>query len=82
MVLAHVSCQDGHPIAYIFHALTPTEPHWDQIEKEMMAIVYGLGKFHQYTYGRYILVYYDHKLLESILKISVSCAQEIAAHNS
>ncbi len=42
MVLAHVSCQDGHSIANTFRALTDTEQHWDQIEKEMMAIVYSL----------------------------------------
>uniref|UniRef100_A0AAY4BL29 Reverse transcriptase/retrotransposon-derived protein RNase H-like domain-containing protein n=1 Tax=Denticeps clupeoides TaxID=299321 RepID=A0AAY4BL29_9TELE len=44
--------QMGVPIAYGSRALTPTERGYAQIEKECLAIVYGMEKFHQYTYGR------------------------------
>ena len=32
--------------------LTPTQQKYAQIEKETLAIVYGVQKFHQYIYGR------------------------------
>ena len=34
----------------------------------MLAIVFGLEKFHQFTYGRFVTVESDHKPLESIAK--------------
>ena len=39
-----------------------------QIEKELLAIVFGMEKFEGYTYGRKVLVDTDHKPLESIMK--------------
>lgn len=66
--------QCGQPIAYISRALTPTEQRYAQIEKECLAIVYALERFHQYTFGRSVLVYSDHKPLESILKKPLASA--------
>ena len=43
--------QKGKPIAYASRALTDTETRYAQIEKEMLAIVFSLEKFHQYTLG-------------------------------
>ena len=43
--------QKGKPIAYASRALTDTEERYAQIEKEMLAIVFSLEKFHQYTFG-------------------------------
>ena len=34
----------------------------------MLAIVYALEKFNQFTYGRHVTIYSDHKPLEAILK--------------
>lgn len=58
--------QDGHPIAYASRSLTQCEQHYAQIEKELLAIVYGLERFHQFTYGREVTIHSDHKPLESI----------------
>ena len=66
--------QRGQPIAYISRALTPTEQRYAQIEKECLAIVYALERFHQYTFGRNVLVHSDHKPLESILKKALASA--------
>ena len=37
--------QDGHPIAYASSALTPTEIHYAQIEKELLSVVLGVENF-------------------------------------
>ena len=60
--------QDGKPVAYASRALTETEERYAQIEKELLAIVFSLEKFHHYTYGRPVQVFSDHKPLEMIFK--------------
>ncbi|VDI57759.1 Hypothetical predicted protein [Mytilus galloprovincialis] len=60
--------QDSQPIAYASRALTKTEQNYAQIEKELLAVVFGMEKFHQYTYGRKVYVESDHKPLESLYK--------------
>ena len=62
------------PIAYTSRVLTETEQRYAQIEKEMLAIVFSLEKFNQYTYGRHVKIQSDHKPLESILRKSLACA--------
>ncbi|XP_015233581.1 PREDICTED: uncharacterized protein LOC107086865 [Cyprinodon variegatus] len=58
--------QKGKPVAFGSRALTPTEKGYAQIEKECLAIMFGMEKFHQYTYGREVTVQSDHKPLENI----------------
>lgn len=60
--------QKGKPVAFSSRALTPTERGYAQIEKECLAIVFGMEKFHQYTYGRKVTVQSDHKPLENIVR--------------
>jgi hypothetical protein len=60
--------QNGRPIHYASRALTDTERRYSQIEKEMLSIVFGLNRFHTYTYGRKVTVYNDHKPLAAVLK--------------
>lgn len=60
--------KNGHPIAYASRALTETESRCAQIEKEMLAIVFSVEKFNDYTFGRRTVAYSDHRPLESILK--------------
>ena len=57
-----------YPIAYASRALTETEAHYAQMEKEMLAIVFAVEKFNDYTFGNKTIVFSDHKPLESILK--------------
>ena len=66
--LGAVLMQDDHPIAYASRAPTDPETRYAQIEKELLAVVYGLEKFHTYTYGRRVTVESDHKPLEVIVK--------------
>jgi hypothetical protein len=60
--------QDGRPVEFASRALNQTEQNWAQIEKETLAVVFGLERFDQYTFGRKIIVQNDHKPLENILK--------------
>ncbi len=60
--------QNDQPIAYASRTLADVETRYAPIEKEMLAVVYSLERFHQYTYGRHTVVYSDHKPLEMILK--------------
>ena len=57
--------QDGHPIAYASRALTPTEIHYAQIEKDLLSVAFGVDKFSEFLYGRHFVVETDHKPLES-----------------
>ena len=58
--------QNGQPLAYASAAFTSTQRAYAQIEKELLAIVFGLEHFHQYTFGRVVHVESDHKPLEAI----------------
>ena len=46
--LGAVLMQDDHPIAYASRPLTDPETRYAQIEKDLLAVVYGLEKFHTY----------------------------------
>jgi len=67
--------QDGRPIAYASKTLTQTESGYANIEREMLAILFGCKRFHQYIYGRRVTVHSDHKPLSAIMKKSLSVAQ-------
>ena len=60
--------QNGPPVAYSSRALTETETQYAQIEKELLSVVFGMEKFHQYTYGRVVTVQSDQKPLETIFR--------------
>lgn len=67
-----VLLQDGKPIEYASRSFKPNEKNWAQIEKEACAVVYGLEKFDQYTFGRTVIVHNDHKPLANILSKPLS----------
>ena len=70
-----VLLQEDHPIAYASKSLTPAQQNYAQIEKEMLAIVFGCHKFHDYIYELpHISVKTDHKPLESILNKPIHAA--------
>lgn len=60
--------QNDQLIAYASRTLTDAETRYAQIEKELLAVVYGLDKFHTHTHGRSVAVQSDHKPLELIFK--------------
>ena len=66
--------KQSHSIAYASRSLSPNECQYAQIEKELLAIVFGMEKFEGYTYGRKVHVNTDHKPLDSIMKKSLLSA--------
>ncbi|XP_064085209.1 uncharacterized protein K02A2.6-like [Macrobrachium nipponense] len=67
-VLSHITSNGERPIAYASRMLTPTERnYYSQIEREGLAIIFGLRKFHQYLYGRKFTLITDNKSLSYIL---------------
>lgn len=66
--LGAVVMQEGKPIAYGSRTLTNSEKHYANIERELLAIAWGVQKFHTYLYGRKVIVETDHKPLEAIFK--------------
>ena len=72
--LGAVLYQNNKPVTVASKTLTNTEQNYSNIEREMLAIVFALTRFHHYTYGRHVIVESDHKPLESITKKPVSTA--------
>ena len=60
--------QEHCPVAFASKALSETQQWYAQIEKECLAILFGIKRFHQYVYGKKVTVESDHKPLESIFK--------------
>ncbi|GBN68939.1 Transposon Tf2-6 polyprotein [Araneus ventricosus] len=66
-VLAHIY-PDGseRPIAFASKTLSKTEQKYSQIDKEALAIVWAVKKFHLYLKGRRFTLVTDHKPLVAI----------------
>ena len=58
--------QNGKPIAFARKAFTKTECQYANIEREMLAAVFGADRFHTYVYGQSFTIKSDHNPLESI----------------
>ncbi|XP_060543768.1 uncharacterized protein K02A2.6-like isoform X2 [Pantherophis guttatus] len=55
------------PIAYFSKTMSSTERNYSQLDKEALAIVAGVKRFHEYLYGRNFTVITDHKPLLGLL---------------
>ncbi|UYV60543.1 K02A2.6-like [Cordylochernes scorpioides] len=66
-VLSHIIEGQERPIMFASRTLSEAEQNYSQIEKEALAIIYGVTKFHQFIYGKKFILITDHKPLVTIL---------------
>ncbi|XP_072177830.1 uncharacterized protein [Diadema setosum] len=67
-VISHV-LENGEerPIAFASRTLSTSEGNYAQIEREALALIFGVRRFHKYLYGRRFVIETDHKPLTAIL---------------
>ena len=58
--------QDDGPVAFVSKALTPTEQHYVNNERELLVCVFSAEHFWTYVFGRHFTIESDHKSLEQI----------------
>ena len=63
-----VLMQGGHPLAYISKALSLRHQGLSVYEKELLAIVYAVKKWHHYLHGRHFVIRTDHHSLKYLLQ--------------
>lgn len=67
-VLSHEdSSGQEAPIAFGSRTLTTPERNYSQTDREALAVISGIKKFHHFLYGRHFKVYTDHKPLLGLL---------------
>ncbi|XP_041969286.1 uncharacterized protein K02A2.6-like [Aricia agestis] len=79
-VLAH-RYKDGSekPICYSSRTLSSAELSYSQLDKEALAIYFGVIKNHQYLYGRNFTIRTDHKPLSHIFGDKIGIPQSAAS---
>ncbi|XP_014673091.1 PREDICTED: uncharacterized protein LOC106813467 [Priapulus caudatus] len=58
--------QDNRPIMFASKSLSDTEQRYANIERELLAAVFAVERFHTFLYGRHFKIESDHKPLEMI----------------
>ncbi|XP_055721195.1 uncharacterized protein K02A2.6-like [Salvelinus fontinalis] len=54
------------PIGFMSRTLSPAEKKYSQLDKEGLAVIFGIQRFHKYLYGRTFTIVTDHKPLISL----------------
>ena len=62
----HVIGGQEKPTAYASRTLSQAEMKYAQIEREALAIIFAVKKFHQHVYGREFVLVKDYKPLCTI----------------
>jgi len=57
-----------YPVAFASRKLLPRETHYSTIERECLAIVWGVTKFQEYLYGTEFILETDHQPLQYLGK--------------
>ncbi len=54
------------PISFMSITLTPAERNYSHLDKEGLAVIFGIQHFHKYLFGRKFTICTDHKPLLSL----------------
>ena len=73
---------EEHPVAFANRSLSDTEKRYAQIDREALAIMYGVVKFQKYLFGREFTLVTDHKPLVHILGEKTSLPSLAAGRSS
>ena len=66
-VISHILPDESErPICFASRTLTASEKNYAQYEKEGLAIIFGLKKFHKYLQGRHFSIVTNHKPLVAL----------------
>ena len=66
--LRAVLLQNSKPIMFASRALTGSERNYQNLERECLATIWGMEKFHYFLYGKEFTLETDQKSLVSIYK--------------
>ena len=66
--LGAVILQDSRPVMFASHALTGAEKNYQNLERECLAMIWGMEKFHYFLYGKQFTLETDQKPLVSIYR--------------
>ncbi|XP_008484885.1 uncharacterized protein K02A2.6-like, partial [Diaphorina citri] len=66
-VLSHTVNGVEKPIAYASRSLTTSEQNYSQLDREALAIIFGVTHFYKYLFGRHFLLITDNQPLSRIL---------------
>jgi len=64
VLLQEDAAGEKRPVAFASRKLQPRETHYSTIERECIAIVWGVTKFQEYVYGTEFLLETDHEPLQ------------------
>ena len=66
--------REERPVSYASRSLNSAEKNYAQIEKELLAILFGCTQYHQYISSKHVTVETDHKPLEYVFKKPLTAA--------
>ena len=70
-----VLIQEGKVIEYHSHALTSTQQHYSNIEREAYTLVNGVEHFHHYIFGKPFEIHTDH---QPLVQLSIKPLAELS----
>ena len=67
--LGAVLLQNSKPVMFASRALTGSERNYQNLERECLATIWGMEKFHYFLYGKEFTLKTDQKPLVSIYRV-------------